>query len=202
MSDESDIAERILKIFKDSSPETVESLIEEAHKELEVSKDILLKQVLELRELDRLVFPNQQASNTIGLGRYLTSIHSIWFWIIIILSIATAISIFAIPEGMYPYAYLRHILGTIYILFLPGYSLIKTFFPGKEIDDIQRVTLSIGTSLALVSIMGLVLYNTPWGIRLIPVTFSLLSLTFILASTGVVREHHQRAQADSIIDNV
>lgn len=135
----------------------------------------------------------QEASNAIGFVRYLTSIYSMWFWVIIALSIATAISIFAIPEGMYPYAYLRHILGTISTLFLPGYSLIKTFFPGNEIDDIQRVTLSLGTSLALVSIMGLVLYNTPWGIRLLPVTFSLLALTIILASTGVIREHHQRS---------
>jgi len=119
-----------------------------------------------------------------------------WFGIIITLSIATAISIFAIPEEMYPYAYLRHILGTIFTLFLPGYSLIKMFFPGNEIDDIQRVTLSLGTSLALVSIMGLVLYNTSWGIRLLPVTFSLLALTLILASTGVVREYHQRVREE------
>jgi uncharacterized membrane protein len=111
----------------------------------------------------------------------------------IALSIATAISIFAIPEGMYPYAYLRHILGAICILFLPGYGLIKTLFPGNEIDDIQMVILSIGSSLAIVSILGLVLYNTPWGIRLIPVTFSLLALTLILASTGVVREYYQRS---------
>jgi len=85
------------------------------------------------------------------------------------------------------------------ILFLPGYSLIKTFFPGNEIDDIQRVTLSLGTSLALVSIMGLVLYNTPWGIKLIPVSLSLFVLTIILASTGVVREHHQRVREEEII---
>jgi uncharacterized membrane protein len=114
-----------------------------------------------------------------------------WFWLIVVISVATIISIFVIPQGVYPYEYLRNILGSFYILFLPGYSLIKAFFPGREMDDIQMSVLSIGSSLAVVSIVGLLLYNTPWGIQLIPVTVSLLSLTLILAMFGVVRESNR-----------
>ena len=54
------------------------------------------------------------------------------------------------------------------VLFLPGFTLIKTLFPTREIDNIERTALSIGMSLALVPLVGLLLNYTPWGIRLTP----------------------------------
>jgi uncharacterized membrane protein len=78
------------------------------------------------------------------------------------------------------------------VLFLPGYSLIKTLFPTREIDNIERTALSIGMSLALVPLVGLLLNYTPWGIRLTPITVSLLSLTIILSIAGLFREHQEQ----------
>ncbi len=92
----------------------------------------------------------------------------------------------------YPFVYVRYILGSLFVLFLPGYSLIKTLFPIREIDDIERVALSIGTSLAVVPLVGLLLNYTTWGIRLTPITLSILILTVILATTGVIREYQEK----------
>jgi uncharacterized membrane protein len=47
-------------------------------------------------------------------------------------------------------------------------------------------------SLALVPLVGLLLNYTPWGIRLTPITISLLTLTIILSITGVIREHSEK----------
>jgi len=67
---------------------------------------------------------------------------------------------------------------------------IKALFPTKELDNIERATLSIGMSLALVPITGLLLNYTPWGIRATPVTLSLLALTTTFATAAVTREFH------------
>jgi uncharacterized membrane protein len=44
-------------------------------------------------------------------------------------------------------------------------------------------------SIALVPIVGLILNYTPWGIRLTPITISLLALTLVFATMAVVREY-------------
>jgi uncharacterized membrane protein len=73
----------------------------------------------------------------------------------------------------------RVILGLPFILFIPGYILIFALFPTKKtdkgIDTIERIALSFGLSLAIVTFIGLVLNYTPWGIRL----ESILLLLFI-----------------------
>jgi len=49
-------------------------------------------------------------------------------------------------------------------------------------------------SLALTPIIGLLLNYTPWGIRLTPVTLSLLALTITLATAALLREHQIKAK--------
>jgi len=195
MSEETKIPEKILELVKTSSPETVEKLVDEASNELEIPKDIVLKHVIELQNTGRLTLTSPPESIPASLGTYITSIHAAWFWTTIILSAATTISVFTIPEKTYPYVFLRYILGSIFVLFLPGYTLIKTLFPTKEIDNIERTALSIGMSLALVPLTGLLLNYTPWGIRLTPITVSLLALTTLLSVTGIIREHSEKLRA-------
>ena len=70
----------------------------------------------------------------------------------------------------------RIALGLLLVLFFPGYVLLATLFPRREsLDGIERVALSLGLSLALVPLLGLVLNFTPWGIRLTPIV-TVLSL--------------------------
>ena len=73
--------------------------------------------------------------------------------------------------------------------------MAKALFPkGKltetsgPLDTIEIIALSLGLSLALVPIIGLLLNYTPWGIRLTPLVLSLLGLTLLLATTAIARE--------------
>ena len=78
----------------------------------------------------------------------------------------------------------RIILGLLLVLFLPGYSLIATLFPGKDdLDGIER----IGLSIAVVPLLGLALNYTPFGIRLVPVLVVLSMFTVSLAVIAGVR---------------
>ncbi len=59
----------------------------------------------------------------------------------------------------------------------------------ESFDNIERVALSIGMSIALSPIVGLILYYTPLGIGLTPITLSLLALTAVFATAAVAREY-------------
>ena len=83
---------------------------------------------------------------------------------------------------------IRIILGLPLVLFLPGYSLIATLFPGKDdLDAIERIALSFGLSIAITPLLGLALNYTPFGIRLSPILIVLSVFTISLAMGAYVR---------------
>jgi len=74
------------------------------------------------------------------------------------------------------------------VLFIPGYVTVEALFPkGREMDGIERFALSVGLSLALVPLIGLLLNYTPWGIRLTPIVLSLVVFTVGVAGVGAGR---------------
>jgi len=82
-----------------------------------------------------------------------------------------------------------YFLGTLYVLFLPGYVIVEALYPReRDLKPLERVALSIGLSLAVVPLVGLVLNYTPWGIRLWPVVISLATLTIGVAVVAVKRK--------------
>lgn len=52
--------------------------------------------------------------------------------------------------------------GVLMVLFLPGYTITRALLP--ELDDAMRLLLSLGVSISLTVLGGLVLHFTPWGI--------------------------------------
>jgi uncharacterized membrane protein len=83
---------------------------------------------------------------------------------------------------------LRIIVGLPFLLFIPGYLLIFNLFPTKKrITPLERIGLSIGLSIAIVSLLGLILNYTPWGVRLEPILFSLFFLAEILGLIAIYR---------------
>ncbi len=125
---------------------------------------------------------------------YLLSSHSYWFWFIIALAIATTLIVMSVSEYSYPLVYTRYALGSIFVLFLPGYTFIKALFPAKELDTFERIALSIGLSLALVPTIVLLLDYTPWGIRINTVTISLLASTMIFTIVSIIREYQTKLE--------
>lgn len=60
-------------------------------------------------------------------------------------------------------------------------------FRDRGIDGIERVALSFGLSIAIVPLIGLALNFTPFGIRLVPIVFSLTAFTTITTVIAAVR---------------
>ena len=120
MSEDSDVKEKMLELIERSSPETVEALIEQAHQTHNIPKERLLQHIVELQNEGKLTLTSPPGSIPARMDAYLFSSHAIWFWITIILLMAKAIAVYTISDKMYPYIYLRYILGSIFVLFLPG----------------------------------------------------------------------------------
>lgn len=120
-----------------------------------------------------------------------------WYWFVIVLALTSAITVFLLPEDVYPLFYIRMGLGIIFILFLPGFAFIEFLYPStihaatnnERLNKIERAALSFGSSLALIPLVGMLLNFTPWGIRIVPITLTILILTITLATFAVVREY-------------
>lgn len=112
---------------------------------------------------------------------------------------------------------LRVFFGLPFAFFLPGYSFISALFPEKRqipssntkhdpernrpretgitssfrrnqgINRIERVALSFGLSIAIVSLISLILNFTPWGLNLLPIMFTIGSFTIICVIVAVIR---------------
>ena len=186
------ISEYLIHLVKSTDPETVEQLIHQVQLRYSLSKEEILDRIVNLHNQGKLALKNPPAYTPPTLRNHLLSNQGRWYWTITTLAAITTLLVFTIPENAYPLVYARYILGSIFVLWLPGYTLIKALFPTKEIDNIERIALNIGMSLALVPIAGLLLNYTPWGIRLVPITLSLLALTITFATAAVIREYQAK----------
>jgi hypothetical protein len=191
------IKDFIIKTIKEQKPETARQLIKIVQQTTDLSEKEIQDLLNQLEDEDKIHFNTKQELASASIGTYLFTSESAWYWTIIAVAIATTITVFTIPQDWYPLAYVRNVLGVIFVLFLPGYTFIKAFFPTKlpiktsseSLDTIERVALSIGMSIALTPIVGLILYYTPIGIGLTPITLSLLALTAVFATAAVAREY-------------
>jgi hypothetical protein len=74
----------------------------------------------------------------------------------------------------------RFIFTIPVLIFIPGYCLTAILFPGnKTISDTRRVSLSLGLSVALVSLVVLFLNASAWGIQLNLIIFFIVILTVL-----------------------
>jgi uncharacterized membrane protein len=82
----------------------------------------------------------------------------------------------------------RVLLGTLLVLFFPGYVLVSALYPRREqLVGEERIALGLGLSLALVPLLGLALNFTPWGIRLTPTVVTLSLWTLAVAAVAWIQ---------------
>ena len=195
--DNSILTQTIIQLTKNKKPKDLQQLVNLVKEKTVIPETKIIKHIIRLQRQGKITLKPLPTPPPQKLSIYLKTKEAYWYWITLILAATTTITTFTIPENAYPIVYIRYLLGTVFVVWLPGYSFIKALFPteppfktsAKNLDSIERLALSIGTSLALVPIIGLLLNYTPWGIRLTPIVLSLLVLTTIFATVGIIREH-------------
>jgi hypothetical protein len=192
-----DIEEVIIQTVRENSPETAQHLVTIIEKKLPAPRNTIIESILQLQREGKITL---RASSSVpvpqNLSEYLKKKASLWYWATFGLTFVSAIVVFSFQDiGLQ--GYVRYILGSVFVLGLPGYSLVRALFPSKfvksgktlGIDSLTAFSLTVVLSIALVSIVGLVLNYTPWGVQLSTLVLSLSSLTVVIATVAVFREN-------------
>jgi len=90
------------------------------------------------------------------------------------------------------------ILELVLLLFLPGYAFVAALFPTVDgasvfrsedsgISQLERVAFSFALSLALLALTAVVLNNTSWGIRRLPLIAAVTAVTLVGTAVATVR---------------
>jgi hypothetical protein len=195
-SETDELISRIVKTISEKRPKSVKELTVFLRSQLNLEEEEILKVVLKLRA-EGIIKLEGKIHRPESFSSYIRTGNATWYWATIAISTITAVMIFTISENFYPWIYLRNTFGLVLILFLPGYAFVKAIFPitlptevsSRKMEAIERIALSVGVSIAIVPIIGLVLYYTPLGIDIVPIVLSLLGLTLFLATVAAVREH-------------
>jgi len=180
------IAKALLDAAKKNPSPSVEALVKEKAESLWVARHDVARHLYQLWRDGELKLVNPQPPSS--LAQYARSFYSLWFWGLTLLIVLMGSAIYLLPQ-MPPYVYFRYVVGSLFVLYLPGFALIEALYPKKEdLEPLERLALSIGLSLALVPLVGLVLNYTPWGIRLDPIFVSLAFLAIVLSAVAVARK--------------
>ena len=159
---------------------------------------------LTFKEATRLVYSMSQKSalefSEVGQPstflEYTVNTQSLWFWILTAVVMMTTLTAFYAVDP--PFVYLRYVLASLLVLYLPGSMLTEALYPkNRELDFLERIALSIGLSLAIVPILGLVLNYTPWGLRLAPIAVSLAVFVEGMAIATIARRYRYYLLAKS-----
>jgi ABC-type multidrug transport system fused ATPase/permease subunit len=123
--------------------------------------------------------------------------RNLWFYTSLALSFATMAAIYVLPAS-FPFVVLRWVLGSLFIIFIPGYVAVEALFPRVHDSDwVERFAYSVGASLAFVTLIGLLL-NSSWGIRVTPVVVSLTVFTIALSLVALGRRYRLSARTFAV----
>jgi uncharacterized membrane protein len=149
---------RIDDIDKEMSLERYINIVAKGRKNMDVLMD--LYRSIERKEI-MILDPNPPRRFTEYLRRL---DYTLWLYMVLVMIITTIATIIFDNPWTRP---LRWLLGTIFTLFLPGYVTTEALYPDENsLNNIERIAISIGLSLAITPLIGLLLNYTPWGIKL------------------------------------
>lgn len=93
-----------------------------------------------------------------------------------------------IPAALFAGDIIRIVLGIPYVLFFTGYALVAAIFIRKgDLSTIERLALSLGLSIVVVPLIGLILNYTPWGIRSTPVLTCVTIFVMVTSAFAIFR---------------
>lgn len=179
--------EIILTTVVTKKPETIEQLVNLVHQETGIFYKTILEHVLSQQQAGKIKFEIPSITAT-KAPSFIVSGGAKWYLATLIIAGLSVFCIFQIPENNYPLVYARYILGSFFVLLLPGHSLVRALYLGKEIDNIERLGLSIVLSIALAGVVSFFLNFSPWGILFSPIALILFVLVILFATIGVIRE--------------
>lgn len=150
-----------------------------------LTKDEFADLLTRLAARDQINVYDQRAGSFLSFLRAWE--RNLWFYLSIVACFSAALTAYIIPPDS-SFVILRWVLGLFFVTFLPGFVAVQALLPTAQPSGLERLGLSVGVSLVLDMLLGLVLNFTPWGIRLIPILLSLSTVTICLATLALARQ--------------
>lgn len=113
------------------------------------------------------------------------------FWIAIVACSVIAIATFVIPQAEYGQA-VRRISSAAFLFVIPGYAMTNAFIARNRLSYVERMAVSVGLSLAIVAIIGIILAYGSTGITLEVVMGTLTAVIVALAIVAAYRDFVRR----------
>jgi len=187
--DVTSLKEQALACLKKSQTMTVVQLYEELKtRNRSLTKGDVADLVLRLTNEGRINIEDIPPA-TRSLWAYLRLWErNLWLYATLASSLAMVLTIYVVPS-VYPQIALRWILGSLFVLVVPGYAAVEALFPrAHQLDGFARLALSVALSLALVPLFGLLLNYTPWGVSLASTVVAVTTLTVGLSLVALARQ--------------
>ena len=193
---ENQIKDYIMNIIIKEKPKSVKETVDLIQQHRTFAEETIINVLLELENERMLSFIVQSQFEPQSAKSYIFSLKAVWYWITIFLAFAFA-TVITVASGS-PYLYARVVLSAAFLLFLPGYAILKILFASelkiklaeKSLDSTERIILCVGLSLAVTLMVGLILNYLPWGINLVPVTVSLITLTVAVSTIALITDFY------------
>jgi uncharacterized membrane protein HdeD (DUF308 family) len=196
----SQVKDLFLEIIEKQKPQTTHQLIKIIQARIDLSDAELIQILLQLEDGGKLNFVGKETVMPLTYKKYIFSKKANWYWAVIISVFMITLAILFVPNDSYPLFYLRVLMGIAFIFFLPGYVFIKVLFPSKALtftndenmDRIEHLIQCIGASIAVVTILSLIIYFIQIKMDVISITSFLLVLIVIFATLATVQEYNKR----------
>jgi len=107
-----------------------------------------------------------------------------------------------IPVALFTSGFIQVILGIAFMFFLPGFCTVSALYPRNEHwSALQKFAISLGSSMAIIPIIGLILNYSPWGIRVSSAIISVSIYTIVISLVAWLRKRNLGLD-QSISDNL
>jgi len=182
-SEDQTIDECILRTGAVKKPENIAQLITLVQQESHYSDREILNHIVTLQNEGKIALKKETVAAT-KPSAHLVSRKTLWYWATLAFTAATAALVLEVSGNVPAIVDTRMVLGTFFVLLMPGYTLVRALFPARKPDTVERIGLSIGMSIALVSLDAFILNFTPWKITLSSIVWTLALLLIILATSA------------------
>jgi len=106
-----------------------------------------------------------------------------------LLALNLLVIVLVIVVFLFPYDIVQVILGLSTVFLFPGYTLMAALFPRRgQISNAERLALSLGMSITVLPLIGLILNYTLWGIRLESILYSVVLFIFAMSVIAWFRQ--------------
>lgn len=121
------------------------------------------------------------------------------FWGTLVTTLLAIFTVLALPQQD-SWSMARVIVAGAFIIFVPGHCLMHLLFSGKTLTIVEKLALSIGLSLAIATLVGMVLNYTFLGVTIETVVAIVATFNIALAAVNAYRDFSERTKMHRMLD--